>query len=240
MSKPDTKARALAERIRIDCCWLDHTREGGPGIDFDAEAAAELLEQYAADAREQERQACIAYADRTERMFLARAQSVADDSDRADSEAASDDEERHEMRAEGARAVAHGLRKAAHRQPKEEARRDAEHGSMRGALPAEPIPMVHDWVAHEREGWTVCSRCGMVRNYRDEIPACSGALPKVRPRAEQPEPAEQQAETLARAWEEGAEAAFDAEYSGPLYGPALDEFYASNPYRRAKKGGGDR
>jgi len=37
---------------------------------------------------------------------------------------------------------------------------------------------------------------------------------------------------LARAWEEGAEAAFDAEYSGPLFGPALDEFYASNPYRR--------
>jgi hypothetical protein len=52
MSKPDTKARALAERIRIDCCWLDHTREGGPGIDFDAEAAAELLEQYAAEVRE--------------------------------------------------------------------------------------------------------------------------------------------------------------------------------------------
>lgn len=126
-----TNARALAERIRIDCCWLDHTREGGPGIDFDAEAAAELLEQYAADAREQERH--------------------------------------------------------------------AEHGSMRGALPAEPIPMVHDWVAHEREGWTVCSRCGMVRNYRDEIPACRGALPKVRPRAEQPEPAEQQAETPAPA-----------------------------------------
>jgi hypothetical protein len=80
------------------------------------------------------------------------------------------------------------------RESEEEARRDAEHGSMRGALP---------------------------------------------------EPAEQQAETLARAWEEGAEAAFDAQapsedsdYLNPLYGRALDEFYASNPYRRAKKGGG--
>jgi len=38
-------------------------------------------------------------------------------------------------------------------------------------------------------------------------------------------------DAFARAWEEGAEAAFDAEYSGPLFGPALDEFYASNPYR---------
>jgi len=52
-------------------------------------------------------------------------------------------------------------------------------------------------------------------------------------------------EHLARAWEEGAEAAFDAQapsedcdYLNPLYGRALDEFYASNPYRRAKKGGG--
>ena len=43
---------------------------------------------------------------------------------------------------------------------------------------------------------------------------------------------------LARAWEEGAEAAFDAQapsedcdYLNPLFGPALDEFYASNPYR---------
>jgi len=104
-----TDARALAERILE--LVADH--EHSP---FDTTVdLTELLEQYAADAREQERQACIAYADRTERMFLARAQSVADDSDRADSEAASDDEERHEMRAEGARAVAHGLRHAAHR-----------------------------------------------------------------------------------------------------------------------------
>jgi hypothetical protein len=46
-------------------------------------------------------------------------------------------------------------------------------------------------------------------------------------------------EHLARAWDEGAEAAFDAQapsedsdYLNPLYGRALDEFYASNPYRR--------
>ena len=25
--------------------------------------------------------------------------------------------------------------------------------------------MTHEWVQHEREGWSVCSRCGMVRNY---------------------------------------------------------------------------
>lgn len=43
---------------------------------------------------------------------------------------------------------------------------------------------------------------------------------------------------LARAWEEGAEAAFDAQdpgpdsdYIRPLFGRALDAFYASNPYR---------
>jgi hypothetical protein len=48
--------------------------------------------------------------------------------------------------------------------------------------------------------------------------------------------AEQQAETLARAWDEGAEAALDAhdEY-GCLRGSALDEFYASNPYRGREK-----
>lgn len=42
-------------------------------------------------------------------------------------------------------------------------------------------------------------------------------------------------DAFARAWEEGAEAAFDAEYSGPLFGRALDEFYASNPYRGREK-----
>lgn len=42
-------------------------------------------------------------------------------------------------------------------------------------------------------------------------------------------------DAFARAWEEGAAAAFDAEYSGPLFGPALDEFYASNPYRGREK-----
>ncbi len=51
-------------------------------------------------------------------------------------------------------------------------------------------------------------------------------------------------DALARAWEEGAEAAFDAQdpgpdsdYIRPLFGRALDEFYASNPYRT--KGVGD-
>ena len=45
-------------------------------------------------------------------------------------------------------------------------------------------------------------------------------------------------EAFARAWEEGAEAAFDAQdpgpdsdYIRPLFGRALDAFYASNPYR---------
>ena len=52
------------------------------------------------------------------------------------------------------------------------------------------------------------------------------------------------ADAFAMAWEEGAEAAFDAQapsensdYLNPLYGRALDEFYASNPYRT--KGVGD-
>ena len=65
--------------------------------------------------REDERRECIAYADRTEHMYLARAQAIADDTDRSDGEASADDEERNEMRAEGARAVGHGLRKAAYR-----------------------------------------------------------------------------------------------------------------------------
>src|SRR5690606_37202572 len=49
---------------------------------------------------------------------------------------------------------------------------------------------------------------------------------------------ERDTEALARAWEEGAEAAFDSQapsedsdYLNPLYGRALDAFYASNPYR---------
>lgn len=65
--------------------------------------------------REDERRKCIAYADRTERMYLARAQGIADDTDRADGNAAADDEERATMAAIGARAVAHGLRRGAHR-----------------------------------------------------------------------------------------------------------------------------
>lgn len=42
----------------------------------------------------------------------------------------------------------------------------------------------HEWTPHEREGWSVCSRCGMVRNYDRETTTCSGALPKIRQRSE--------------------------------------------------------
>ena len=42
----------------------------------------------------------------------------------------------------------------------------------------------HEWAPHEREGWSVCSRYGMVRNYDRETTTCSGALPKIRQRSE--------------------------------------------------------
>ena len=42
----------------------------------------------------------------------------------------------------------------------------------------------HEWTKHEREGWSVCSHCGMVRNYDRETTTCSGALPKIRQRSE--------------------------------------------------------
>ena len=42
----------------------------------------------------------------------------------------------------------------------------------------------HEWTKHEREGWSVCSHCGMVRNYDRETRTCSGALPKIRQRSE--------------------------------------------------------
>ena len=42
----------------------------------------------------------------------------------------------------------------------------------------------HEWTKHEREGWSVCSRCGMVRNYDRETTTCSGSLPKIRQRSE--------------------------------------------------------
>jgi len=42
----------------------------------------------------------------------------------------------------------------------------------------------HEWTPHERDGWSVCSRCGMVRNYDRETTTCSGALPKIRQRSE--------------------------------------------------------
>lgn len=34
----------------------------------------------------------------------------------------------------------------------------------------------HDYVAHEREGWSVCTRCGMVRNYDRPIAGCCGVM----------------------------------------------------------------
>lgn len=43
---------------------------------------------------------------------------------------------------------------------------------------------VHEWARHERDGWSVCSRCGMVRNYNRETTTCSGALPRIRQRSE--------------------------------------------------------
>lgn len=42
----------------------------------------------------------------------------------------------------------------------------------------------HEWVPHDRTIWSVCSRCGMVRNYGRETTTCSGALPKIRQRSE--------------------------------------------------------
>src|SRR5690606_10067103 len=41
-----------------------------------------------------------------------------------------------------------------------------------------PVRAGHEWAPHERDGWSVCSRCGMVRNYDRETP-CRGSLPKV-------------------------------------------------------------
>ena len=34
----------------------------------------------------------------------------------------------------------------------------------------------HNYVAHEREGWSVCTRCGMVRNYDRPIAGCRGVI----------------------------------------------------------------
>ena len=34
----------------------------------------------------------------------------------------------------------------------------------------------HNYVAHEREGWSVCTRCGMVRNYDRPIAGCRGVM----------------------------------------------------------------
>lgn len=37
----------------------------------------------------------------------------------------------------------------------------------------------HDYVAHEREGCSVCTRCGMVRNYDKPASICRGAPPSI-------------------------------------------------------------
>lgn len=36
----------------------------------------------------------------------------------------------------------------------------------------------HEWTPHKRDGWTVCSKCGLVRNYELETP-CRGRLPPI-------------------------------------------------------------
>lgn len=41
----------------------------------------------------------------------------------------------------------------------------------------------HEWAKHQRDGWTYCLHCGMVRNQGKETP-CKGELPKVEPRTE--------------------------------------------------------
>lgn len=41
----------------------------------------------------------------------------------------------------------------------------------------------HEWAKHQRDGWTYCLRCGMVRNQGKET-ACNGELPKVETRTE--------------------------------------------------------
>lgn len=42
----------------------------------------------------------------------------------------------------------------------------------------------HEWAKHQRDGWTYCLRCGMVRNHQGKETACRGELPKVEPRTE--------------------------------------------------------
>lgn len=37
---------------------------------------------------------------------------------------------------------------------------------------------VHDYRTRESDGWTVCRRCGMVRNY-DKETCCRGKLPSI-------------------------------------------------------------
>lgn len=41
----------------------------------------------------------------------------------------------------------------------------------------------HEWAKHQRDGWTYCLRCGMVRNHQGKETACRGELPTVEPRS---------------------------------------------------------
>ena len=51
---------------------------------------------------------------------------------------------------------------------------DHDHLSIADTDPAELAEIEHNYVAHEREGWSVCTRCGMVRNYDRPIAGCRG------------------------------------------------------------------
>lgn len=54
--------------------------------------------------------------------------------------------------------------------------------------PAEATASEHDYAPHPRnEGWSVCRRCGMVRNYSKPT-ACRGAMPKIATRDAASEP----------------------------------------------------
>ena len=58
------------------------------------------------------------------------------------------------------------------------------HGDCREIVPMLAVnsgDAGHEWAQHEREGWTVCSRCGLVRNYDRESP-CRRVMPEIEPR----------------------------------------------------------
>lgn len=68
----------------------------------------------------------------------------------------------------------------------EEDRLRAEVEALRALVAELEWVGAHDWKTYDREGWTVCSRCGMVRNYDRETP-CRGTTPPVAPRTERRE-----------------------------------------------------